>query len=85
MSRANLRRTINALSAPRDTARDHVTRALATLMCTLQQSETIAGADRSDVRVAVHRLWLALREIDRKDGRAAKSHPTHDDRAARSA
>jgi hypothetical protein len=54
-------------------------------MCTLHHSETIAGEDRSDVRVAVHRLWLALREIDRKDEGAGKSHPSDDDQAARSA
>ena len=80
MTRVAIRRAVAGLSAGRDSARDHVIRAIATLMSTLQNRGTISGEDRRDVRAAVHRLWLALREIDR-----CTAHVTRDGSSARSA
>jgi hypothetical protein len=54
------------LSNPRETAQDHVRNALQVLMDLLDLSPTLAAEDRRDVRAAVHRLWLALREMERE-------------------
>ena len=51
--------------ASRYPAGGHIRSALGLLMDLLELSETLQGKDRLDVRAALHRLWLALREIQR--------------------
>jgi len=48
----------------REPAREHLRNALQALMNLLDTCPTLSAEDRRDVRAAVHRLWLALRELD---------------------
>lgn len=59
------RRAAALLPVGRETARDHVRHALQLLMDRLLRGDSLNSAARRDVRAAVHRMWLALREIDR--------------------
>jgi len=50
--------------ASREPAGEHVRNAIQVLE-NLLEFGTLDADDRKDVRVAIHRLWLALREIQR--------------------
>lgn len=53
-----------ALANPRETAGEHIRKAVQVLL-NLLEFGMLEDEDRKDVRVALHRLWLALREIER--------------------
>ncbi len=68
MLKTKTRRVLAALANPRadrETASEHVRTALQLLESTLEFG-TLEGEDRKDARAVIRRLWLALREIERR-------------------
>ena len=67
MLKTKTRRVLAALAntrPDRETASEHVRSALQ-LLGSMLEFGTLGDDDRKDGRVAVRRLWLALREIER--------------------
>ena len=67
MLKTRTKRVLAALANPRgerETASEHVRNAVQVLENLLELG-TLDTEDRKDVRAAMHRLWLALREIER--------------------
>ncbi len=58
------KRLATALANPRETAGEHIRNAVQVLL-NLLEFGMLDQEDRKDVRAALHRLWLARREIER--------------------
>jgi ribosomal protein L20 len=67
MLRARTRRVLAALANPRgdrETASAHIRNAIQ-MLSNLLDFGSLDEEDRKDIRAAIRRLWLALREIER--------------------
>jgi hypothetical protein len=65
-TRRVLRAALDNPRASREPASEHVRNAIQVLE-NLLEFGTLDDDDRKDVRAAIHRLWLALREIQREN------------------